>query len=384
MTTEMGHLGGSVQCIASRDGMYYHVDVLRENIGPAMDIVADTILNPAFTDDEIEECKEVIMAQKTELPAEIFSRDAVQMAAFKGSPMGNSHFCPTDKLDNITREKMQKFRKEFYVGENSFITAAGIGHDYFVDLVSDRFKNLPRGVASKIEKSVFVGGLIAEERILKEPVIKVAMAFEFGGWRDPALVPACVLQQLLGGGSSFSAGGPGKGMYTRLYREVLNQHHWVESAESFMNVSNDCGILGIDGSCDPAYTHNLIRVIVVQLTKLAHVPVTDEELNRAKKMLKSLMMMQLESRLVLCEDIARQYAAYGYREDPAEMCRKIDAVTKQDLMDVALRMMKSAPSVGCVGQDISKMPSYKEISDFTATTRHEATKKSAKSLHLDN
>jgi len=29
----------------------------------------------------------------------------------------------------------------------------------------------------------------------------------------------CVLQNLLGGGNSFSAGGPGKGMYSRLYVE---------------------------------------------------------------------------------------------------------------------------------------------------------------------
>ena len=32
------------------------------------------------------------------------------------------------------------------------------------------------------------------------------------------VIPVCVLDTLLGGGSSFSAGGPGKGMYSRLYR----------------------------------------------------------------------------------------------------------------------------------------------------------------------
>jgi mitochondrial-processing peptidase subunit alpha len=36
-------------------------------------------------------------------------------------------------------------------------------------------------------------------------------------------VPFCVLQSLMGGGGSFSAGGPGKGMFTRLYTEVLNK-----------------------------------------------------------------------------------------------------------------------------------------------------------------
>jgi processing peptidase subunit alpha len=36
-------------------------------------------------------------------------------------------------------------------------------------------------------------------------------------------VSACVLSQLLGGGGSFSAGGPGKGLYSRFYTNVLNQ-----------------------------------------------------------------------------------------------------------------------------------------------------------------
>ena len=35
---------------------------------------------------------------------------------------------------------------------------------------------------------------------------------------------------LLGAVQSFSAGGPGKGMYSRLYREVLNRHAGVEAA----------------------------------------------------------------------------------------------------------------------------------------------------------
>lgn len=36
-----------------------------------------------------------------------------------------------------------------------------------------------------------------------------------------------VLTYLLGGGNSFSSGGPGKGMHSRLYTRVLNQYHWV-------------------------------------------------------------------------------------------------------------------------------------------------------------
>lgn len=373
MTREIGQLGGTVQCISSRDGLFYCMDVLRENVIPALDILADSVQNPLYTEEEIAQCKELIVLQQTELPADVFSRDAVQMAAYKGSPMGNTHFCPEVHIPGIYKGSITAYKSQHFVGANTFLTASGLDHDLFVDLVSKKFKEYPKGVRSAISKSTFVGGMHAEERVLQEPVVKVSMAFEAGGWNDPLIIPSCVLQQLLGGGSSFSAGGPGKGMYTRLYREVLNTYGWVESAEAFMSVTNDSGIMGIDASCGPEYCLNLVRVIVQELTKLAFVPVSDEELNRAKKMLKSFMMMQLESRLVQCEDIARQYACFGFREDPALVCKKIDAVTKADLMTVAQRLLLTPPAVGCVGFDISHMPSYAQILKYTTDARSEAS-----------
>lgn len=52
--------------------------------------------------------------------------------------------------------------------------------------------------------------------------------FYFGAsgvsWEDPDLYAICTLQMLMGGGGSFSAGGPGKGMHSRLYRNVLNRY----------------------------------------------------------------------------------------------------------------------------------------------------------------
>ena len=43
------------------------------------------------------------------------------------------------------------------------------------------------------------------------------------GHQHPDFIPFCVLNMMMGGGGSFSAGGPGKGMYTRLYTRVLNK-----------------------------------------------------------------------------------------------------------------------------------------------------------------
>ena len=55
-----------------------------------------------------------------------------------------------------------------------------------------------------------------------------------------------VLNMLMGGGGSFSAGGPGKGMYTRLYTNVLNQYHWMYSAAAYNHAYADSGVFCIN------------------------------------------------------------------------------------------------------------------------------------------
>lgn len=51
----------------------------------------------------------------------------------------------------------------------------------------------------------------------------VVLGLESCSHNDDDFVAFCVLNMLMGGGGSFSAGGPGKGMYSRLYLNVLNR-----------------------------------------------------------------------------------------------------------------------------------------------------------------
>eukprot|EP01038_Epipyxis_sp_PR26KG_P013413 gene13413-17987_t len=381
LISEVENLGGMVQCISTRENVLYCIDVLRNNTEKALEIFSDAILNPIFPESELEETKMITEYQKQELPSVMFSRDLVQRAAYKNGPLSYLHYCPENRRQEITVNDLIKFRSKFLFGSNCVLSCAGIDHDYFIRLAEKYFHNLPNGNIQSgnniiREKSVYSGGLVTDERVLKEPFVRIAIGFEIGGWHDSKLIAACVLQQLLGGGSSFSAGGPGKGMYTRLYTNVLNRRHWAESIEAFLSIHEEVGLFGIDGSCSPEYVGNLIQEIIYQLTVLAVQPVSDEELNRAKNMLKSTMMMQLESRIVLCEDISRQFLTFGKRESPSEICSKIEKITAKDLMEVALHMIKFPPAIGCVGHDLSGIPSFEDIKKFTHDFRVEILKNS--------
>ena len=85
--------------------------------------------------------------------------------------------------------------------------------------------------------------------------------------------------------------------------------------------------------------------------------VSGEELDRAKAQLTSSLMMNLESRAVLFEDIGRQTLVYGQRIPPETLVSQIAAVTAADLTSLATALLKTPPSVAVYG-DTTSVPRY--------------------------
>ncbi|KAL6151874.1 Mitochondrial-processing peptidase subunit alpha [Exserohilum turcicum] len=167
----------------------------------------------------------------------------------------------------------------------------------------------------------------------------IHLAFEALPISSPDIYALATLQTLLGGGGSFSAGGPGKGMYSRLYTNVLNQHGWVESCVAFNHSYTDSGLFGIAASCAPSYTAHMLEVMCRELKSLSdesgYAALKDGEVQRAKNQLRSSLLMNLESRMVELEDLGRQVQVHGRKVGVKEMCKKIEAVTVHDLRRVA-------------------------------------------------
>ncbi|KAI1087721.1 peptidase M16 inactive domain-containing protein [Rostrohypoxylon terebratum] len=189
------------------------------------------------------------------------------------------------------------------------------------------------------------------------------------------------LNTLLGGGGSFSAGGPGKGMYSRLYTNVLNQYHWVESCQSFNHSYTDSGLFGIAAQCQPDRTQDMLNVMCQELKALTidtgFAGLKQPEVDRAKKQLRSSLLMNLESRMVELEDLGRQVQAHGRKVPVQEMCRKIEKLTVYDLRRVAKQVVgglvqnagKGSGSPTVVLQEVqdpfrsTKQASWEEIQD---------------------
>ena len=172
----------------------------------------------------------------------------------------------------------------------------------------------------------------------------IHLAFEALPISSDDIYALATLQTLLGGGGSFSAGGPGKGMYSRLYTNVLNQYGWVESCVSFNHSYTDSGLFGISASCTPEQTSSMLDVMCRELQNLTldsgFSSLQKAEVNRAKNQLRSALLMNLESRMVELEDLGRQVQVYGRKIGVKEMCAKIEALTVDDLREVAQKVFR--------------------------------------------
>ncbi|KAI8971742.1 peptidase M16 inactive domain-containing protein [Mycotypha africana] len=225
-------------------------------------------------------------------------------------------------------------------------TVKGLVKTIFDDMKKKKIvEDTPYSIATK--PASYTGGHSFLEAGAESPLTHVYLAFEGLSIDDPDIYALTTLQILLGGGGSFSAGGPGKGMYSRLFTHVLNQHYWVESCQAFNHCYTDSGLFGIAGSCQPEYANALLEVMcreldLVSRNDVSRFSVTESELNRAKNQLKSSLLMNLESRMVQLEDLGRQVQVHGKKTGIDEMLSKIDKVDVKELRRVASRVVRGA------------------------------------------
>ena len=203
----------------------------------------------------------------------------------------------------------------------------------------------PSSVLNLTIPSHYTGGFLSLPAIPPPPnpalprLSYIHLAFEALPISSEDIYALAALQTLLGGGGSFSAGGPGKGMYSRLYTNVLNQNSWVESCIAFNHSYTDSGLFGISATCSPTQVKSMLDVMCKELHNLTldtgYLALQAGEVQRAKNQLRSSLLMNLESRMVELEDLGRQVQVHGRKVGVKEMCRKIDELTVQDLRRVA-------------------------------------------------
>ncbi|XP_065370001.1 mitochondrial-processing peptidase subunit alpha [Calliphora vicina] len=378
---ELEKNGGICDCQSSRDTLIYAASIDSRAIESVTRLLADVTLRPTLHEEEVFLARRAIQFELETLgmrpEQEPILMDMIHAAAYRDNTLGLPKLCPPQNLDAINRNVLMNYLKYHHAPERMVIAGVGVNHDelvrnverFFVDDAAIWEKEQIGGTgAQEVDKSIaqYTGGVRKEECEIPiyaaaglPELAHVVVGLEGCSHQDPDFVALCVLNIMMGGGGSFSAGGPGKGMYSRLYTNVLNRYHWMYSATAYNHAYADTGLFCIHASAPPNNVRDMVEVVTRELVNMTSNP-GREELSRSKIQLQSMLLMNLESRPVVFEDVGRQVLATGHRKRPEHFINEIDKITAADIQRVAKRILGTPVSLAARG-DIASLPDIKEV-----------------------
>ncbi|KAK6147790.1 hypothetical protein DH2020_018702 [Rehmannia glutinosa] len=409
---EVEAIGGNVTASASREHMSYTYDALKTYIPHMVELLADSVRNPAFLDWEVSEQLHKLSAEVSEFyknPQHLLL-EAIHSTGYSG-PYANALVALESALSGLNSSVLEEFVAENYTAPRMVLAASGVDHDKLLEYAEPLLSDLPKVSRPSEPKPIYTGGDYRRQG--DSGITHIALAFELpGGWvKEKDAVILTVLQMLMGGGGSFSAGGPGKGMHSRLYLRVLNEHPQIQSFSAFNSIYNHTGLFGIQATTGSDFATNAIDIAVKELIAVASpgegfepnsikylssliqllsqfvdslgfwelcsngVPILLEleeksadyksahpvQLDRAKQSTKSAILMNLESRMVASEDIGKQILTYGERKPVEHFLKAVDEITAQDIAKTTQKLLSSPLTMASYG-DVLHLPSYDAVS----------------------
>ncbi|CAF3963232.1 unnamed protein product [Adineta steineri] len=371
-------------CQTSRDIIIYALSCRTSGLERVIELLSETIFRPKLLPEEIEGAQAAIFNEIDDLknrrydPTPLIT-DMIHAAGYKNKTLGLPKYTPVDNIARIDASLIKSYMKDFYQPERMVLAGVGVDHQQLVDL-GKKYFSVPKNEKKIIDeqtsndnKAVWTGGVLMEEidrshlSFGADPLPEIAhigLGFEAPSHKEEhEFVSACVLSQLLGGGGSFSAGGPGKGLYSRFYTNVLNRNEEIKTAISYNQAYTDSGCLYFHFGGYPSYLRNMTDVAIREIGYLVSHPPETVELERAKTQLQSMLFMNLEQRPVVFEDVARQVLFVGKRQQAEYYFNRIRRVQPEDIHKVARRIFSTPLALVGLGKGLNNMRSYGQISD---------------------
>ncbi|MBV9233153.1 MAG: insulinase family protein [Candidatus Eremiobacteraeota bacterium] len=215
-----------------------------------------------------------------------------------------------------------------YAPNSVIVAAAGnVQHDDFVTLVARHFGAFD-GHCTLPEPEGPVTTPAAHVRFKDSEQAHVIVGTRGVDVRDERRYALSLLDTILGGGMS-----------SRLFQEIREQRGLVYSVYSFQAGYRRAGLFGIYAGTSAQNVQPCIDVIVDQFKRIRDNCVGEEEFALAKEHIKGSLTLSLESTSSRMIRLGRNEFALGRQVSPEEIEQRIDAVTADDVQQLARELL---------------------------------------------
>lgn len=367
---EIEDLGSQINAYTSRENTVYYTKCLENDLAQNIDILSDLLTNSKLEERSIENERHVILQESDEVD-KMYDEvvfDHLHAVAFKNQDLGRTILGPRELIKTINRNDLVQYITKNYKGDRMALIGVGsINHDELVKLASNYFGHIKK---SKIpfkqhgdDLPIFHGD---EIRIQDDalPVSHVALAVEGVSWSAPDFFTASVANGIVGtwdrsigiGSNSPSPLAVTAAMGGPMQTPVANSYMAYTTSYA------DTGLMGVYFTADRDSDLKLfVNAVLKEWARLKSGDITDDEVERSKSQLKASLVLALDDSTAIAEDIGRQLVNTGFRLSPEEVFERVEAITKQDIIDWANYRLKDKPiALSAVG-NVKSLPSLEEL-----------------------
>ena len=331
---------------ASHDRFTGGLTVLANELETGADLLRLALSEPRFDADAVERVRGQVLAslrREQSDPQRIAGRLFAE-TLYEGHPYGRPSRGSLESVPEISIDNLRAYQTATFARDNLSIAIVGaISSEDAGALVDTIFGGLPEAASlSPVEDITLPTGVVTQdERDLAQTVIRFALP---GIARDDEdFIPAFVMNHILGGGS-FSS---------RLFTEVRQARGLTYSVGTYLGTRDHNALLGGGASTRPERAQETLDVIREVIAGFLEEGPTDEELRGAKDFLIGSYPLRFDS----SNAVARQLLGLQMEDFPAsymtERAGLIEAVTREDVVRVAERLLREPLSLVIVGQPLS-------------------------------
>ena len=326
--------GGVLNAYTTQELTCYWNQVPFDKLPLAMDVLADMMQHSLIDPEELERERSVVQQEirrSYDQPAAWAAR-LLSQACFGDEPLGWPVAGTLETVAQLTRDDFAHHIATWYVPENMVLSVAGnTTPEEVVQAARTLFQELERRTPPTVppwQDGIPPRNVVVEAREIAQSNLGIALRAV--SRTDPDRFAVLVLNTILG-----------RGMSSRLFKEVRERRGLAYSIGSSVTRYNDTGVLGISAGVSPERVTETVTVIKDELRKLVEERVDEHELTRARDYTIGNFRLSLETPMALAQRAGEQLLMTGQIEPIDEVVERIAAVTADDVQRVAQRLFRN-------------------------------------------
>ncbi len=303
-------------------------------------ILAEMLQRPAFRDDEIDAERHVVLEEinmneddPTDVAHELFSQ-----ALWRGHALEPPILGTRDSIGGMTRAVIHGYWQRRYTPGSVVIAVAGnINHDDIVARVAAEFGTW---AGDPVTHELARPPVTATVNLVERDTEQAHLVIGGEGLQrdDKRRFALSIMNHVLG-----------SGMSSRLFRVIREERGLAYTVYSFRLPYTDSGAWGVYVGTTPSQSSEVLDLIRTEVDRIAADGITADELDRAKGNMKGGLALSMEDANSRMTRLGRAEVSGMEHLSIDEMVDRFEAVTLDDVRDVAEHVFSGPRVIGAVG-----------------------------------